>query len=84
MFITKGHFLSPFIRAYKKEKQLTMLHSIDTDLMAAIRIVGFDQDEQTPVLDLVKIDKVHFVTDQMPSHIQDLIPDGFELVSEEE
>lgn len=77
MFITKGHFLSPFTIVYKDEQPVGMLHSVDTDLCVAIRIVGFEEDEdgqKNPVLDLVKIDKVMFSTIGMSSQIKDLLP----------
>lgn len=84
MFITKGHFLSPFIRVLKNGQPLNMLHSIDTDLLVAIRVVGFDGDEETPLLDLVKVDEVQFVTDKMPSQLQDMLPEGCTKVTLEE
>jgi hypothetical protein len=77
MFITKGHFLSPYAKVYKDGEILGMLHSVDTDLLVAIRIVGFEQNEQnegSAILDLVKIDKVAFSTQGMPSQIKELLP----------
>ena len=84
MFITKGHFLSPFVRVLKDNKVLGMLYSVDTDLMVAIRIVGFDEKDETPLLDLVKVDDIQFITDGMPSHVQDLLPPNFKIYSSEE
>lgn len=84
MFITKGHFLSPYARAYKNEKLLKSLHSLDTDLMVAIRIVGFDEQENTPILDLVKVDKIVFAINNMPSQLEDLLPNNFERIEEKE
>ena len=75
MFITKGHFLSPYTRVVKNDEVLSFIHSIDTDLSVCIRIVGFDEADQTPLLDLIKVDLVYFVTEGMPSQLLDLIPE---------
>lgn len=84
MFITKGHFLSPFVRVMKNGKQISMLQSVDTDLMVAIRVAGYDEDNETPLLDLVKVDEVQYITSRMPSQLQDLLPEGAILITEEE
>lgn len=81
MFITKGHFLSPYVRVLKDGEILGMLYSVDTDLMVAIRIVGFDEEDETPLLDLVKVDDIQFLTDGMPSHLKDLLPKEFKTIS---
>lgn len=79
MFITKGHFLSPFTVVIKDNKEVGMLHSVDTDMLVAIRIVGFDENDKTPLIDLVKVDKVFFKTENMPSHLSDLIPNNLRV-----
>lgn len=84
MFITTGHFLSPFTMVLRKEKVLGLVHSVDTDLMVAIRIVGFNSEEETPILDLVSVDYVCFITTGMPGHLEDLLPDGIDTYSREE
>lgn len=83
MFITKDHFISPFARVIKNKKIQSMLQAVDTDLMVATRVVGMDNDGQ-PIIDLVKVDKVCFITEGMPSHLQDLIPANFELFDSDE
>lgn len=84
MFITKGHFLSPYTRVMKNGKSISLIQSVDTDLMVCIRIVGFDEVDETPILDLIKIDKVAFITEGMPGHLLDLLPDDIEKYDTEE
>lgn len=84
MFITKGHFLSPFVQVIKNGKPLKLIHSIDTEMLVAIRVVGFESETEAPILDLVKVDEVQFVSDRMPSQLQELLPEGCTIVSEEE
>ena len=82
MFITKGHFLSPFVRVIRGGKPMDMLHSVDTDMLVAIRVVGFDKDNETPILDLVKVDEIQYLTARMPSHLQDLLPKDCKIIEE--
>lgn len=84
MFITKGHFLSPFVRVIKNGNPLGMLYSVDTDLLVAIRIVGFDEDTEAPLFDLVEVDEVQFIVDEMPENLRELLPLDFKAVSLDE
>ncbi len=84
MFITRGHFLSPYCLVYKDGKTVTNLQSVDTDLMVAIRVVGFDPEDKSAMLDLVKIDEIKFNIFSMSSMVQDLLPKDAIKVSLEE
>ncbi len=74
MYISEGHFLSPYIIVLKDGEPVGRLLSVDTELKIANRLVGFDQVSGAPITDFVKIDQVKFLTDQMPETLKDLLP----------
>jgi hypothetical protein len=80
MYITQGHFLSPFTVVIKDDKPINRLMAIDTDLMVVTRLVGYDPDDGLPIIDLVTVDKVLFVTEGMPQNLLDIIPLEFERI----
>jgi hypothetical protein len=80
MYITEGHFLSPFIVVLKDGKPVGMLKSVDTDLKVGIRVVGFDPEDGLMLTELIKIDEVVFITNRMPNNLRELIPAGFKVV----
>ena len=80
MYITEGHFLSPFIVVLKDGEPVGRLISVDTDLKAGIRIVGFDPEDGSPLTDLVAVDEVIFITEDMSDDLQNLIPEGFRKI----
>lgn len=79
MYISQGHFLTPFIVVLKDGKPVGRLIAVDTDLKVGIRLVGFDPEEGLPITDLVEVDEITFVSD-MPEDLRDLIPEGFRIV----
>lgn len=80
MYITEGHFLSPFIVVLKDGEQVRMLKSVDTDLKIGIRVVGFDPEDGSMLTDLIKVDEIIFVKDRIPDNLQELIPAGFRVM----
>ena len=79
MYICQGHFLAPHIIVIKDNVPVARIMSVDTDLMVAERLVGFDPEDGQPLVDLIKIDQVIFKSD-MPPGLKDLLPIGTVLV----
>ncbi len=80
MYITEGHFLSPFIVILRDGKKIGRILSLDTDLKVGIRLTGFDPDDGSPITDLVAFDEVIFVTEDMPEELKSIIPAGYKIV----
>lgn len=80
MYICQGHFLAPYVIVIKDDQPLGRLVSIDTELMVAQRLVGYQQDTGESITDLVKVDKVFFST-TIPANLKDLLPKGATLVT---
>lgn len=79
MYICQGHFLADYILVIKDEKPLGRIISVDTDLLVAERLVGFDPETGGPLTDLIKVDLVVFRSD-IPAGLKDLLPVGSVLV----
>ena len=76
MFITTGHFLSPYTKAYDEGGNIIgRLQAVDTDLMVGMRLVGFDPETGEANLDLVKVSKIVF--SDIPEPLGDMLPEGF-------
>lgn len=78
MYICEGHFLADFILILKDGKPVGNLMAVDTDLLVAKRLVGFDPETGEPISDLIKVDQVMFA-ESMPNNLKNLIPIGFEF-----
>lgn len=79
MYICQGHFLAPHVIVVKDGLPLGRLVAVDTDLMVAERLVGFDSETGEPLTDLVKVEQVVFKSD-IPPGLKDLLPTGTVLV----
>lgn len=80
MYICSGHFLAGHIAVLKDKNPLQSLRAIDTDLMVAQRVVGYDPKTGEELTDLVKVDEVIFIDNNLPKELKDLIPNGFKIV----
>jgi len=67
----------------KDDMPIGNLLAIDTDLMVAERLMGYDPQTGHPISDLVKVDKIMFVEKGMAEGLADLIPDEFEIIKDE-
>lgn len=77
MFFSENHFLLPHIHVVVDGKICKRLTGVDTRLMVATRLVGFDPQFGRPIIDLVKVDKVFVDLGTMPEGLKDLLPDWF-------
>lgn len=80
MYICQGHFLAPHVIVIKDGQPLGRLVSVDTELMVAQRLVGFDAESGEAFTDLVKVDQVVFNA-EIPVGLKDLLPQGTVLVN---
>ena len=80
MYICNGHFLAPNMVVIKDNKPCERLMAVDTDLLVAVRLVGYDPEDGSDLIDLVKVDNIFFIKKNMPPGLIDLIPEGFEVV----
>ncbi len=74
MYITAGHFLAPYIIVLKDGEPIGRVIAVDTELLVAQRLVGFDSETGAELTDLVKVDQVKFLTEQIPAGLKDLVP----------
>jgi len=81
MYICRGHFLSPYVVALVDGKPVERLIAIDSDLMVAQRLVGFNPEDGSEVTDLVKIDEI-MVSSDLPDAIVNLLPEGCLIMKE--
>ena len=80
MYICRGHFLAPYAVAIVDGKPLNRMIAVDSDLMVAQRLVGYNSDTGEEITDLVRIDNFFFISNGMPEGLKDLIPEGFEII----
>lgn len=73
MYICQGHFLADHIVIMKDDRPVGRIMSVDTDLLVAERLVGFDPEDGQPLVDLIKIDQVLFKS-TIPNGLKDLLP----------
>jgi hypothetical protein len=76
-----GHFLERYVVVVKNGKPIERLLAVDTDLLVAQRVVGFNQSNGELLTDLTKVDEVLFHTDEMPEELKDLLPDNFKSMT---
>ena len=60
MNITPYHFFSKHTIVMKDGKPLGMVQSVDTDLMVAAILSGYDFDNKQDLLELVRVDEICF------------------------
>ena len=79
MYICEGHFLASYVIVIKDGNPMGKLVAIDTDLLVAQRLVGFDTETGERFTDLVKVDQVVY-SSAIPEDMKDLLPVGSVLV----
>lgn len=84
MYITMDHFLSPFIAIIKDNELVERILAVDTELLVAVRLSGFDNESGQPQTDLIKIDEVIFLKDKIPENLKYLLGSKLLLTSDEE
>lgn len=77
MWICENHFLSPFVVVKVNGEELNRVMGVDTELMVAMRLVGYEPENMRPIVDLIKVDGVEFRLDEMPEGIKDLLPNEY-------
>lgn len=80
MYIPTGHFLSDYVVCISSNKFLAKITSVDTDLMVATRITGFDQNKGEPIIDLIKIDYVFFDLKDMTGVAKEILPEESDTI----
>lgn len=82
MYICRGHFLAQYAVALGADgKAISHMIAVDTELMIAQRLTGFDPENGKEITDLVKVTKVFLVENDMPDSLIRLLPEGIELVT---
>lgn len=75
MYIFNGHFLSPYAKIFKNGEVVGRIIGVDTELMVAQRLIGYDPNTGAEICDLIKVDEVKIDTELLPDYLKEMIPE---------
>lgn len=75
MYICMGHFLETRVKIFKNGALCGKILSVDTDLMIAVQICGYNPTTGQPLTELIVIDQIDFDKNGLDPDVAEQIPD---------